>query len=179
VASPQSGPWWVLCVKVPVACPNTQRCSRMLTNPLWLVFGCRFKLDNLVLLPSLILGLLQLEDAYPEKLFKFKARLEKTPFTTMGVTKNYVSAAHIDRDVMHSVISWFIRGILYFPSVFLIFPFYQFCFKFILCLCDPFQVTWRMRGNLFSLVLACSSNLDQGPCSFWTLPSWATTRRPS
>jgi hypothetical protein len=22
-ASPKSGPWWVLCVKVPVACPNT------------------------------------------------------------------------------------------------------------------------------------------------------------
>jgi hypothetical protein len=30
----------------------------MLTNLLWLVFGCRFKLDNLVPLPSLIPGLL-------------------------------------------------------------------------------------------------------------------------
>jgi hypothetical protein len=52
------GLWWVLCVKVLVACPNTQRCSRMLTNLLWLVFGCRFKLDNLVPLPSLIPRLL-------------------------------------------------------------------------------------------------------------------------
>jgi hypothetical protein len=57
VASPESGPWWVKWVQMPVACPNTQGCSRMLTNPLWLVFGCRFKLDLLVPLPSLILGL--------------------------------------------------------------------------------------------------------------------------
>jgi hypothetical protein len=55
---PESGPWWVLCVKVPVACPNIQGCSRMLTNLLWLVFGCRFKQVNLVPLPSLFLGLL-------------------------------------------------------------------------------------------------------------------------
>ncbi len=48
----------------------------------------------------------------------------------------------------------------------LFFPFYQFCFRFIMCLCDPFQGTWPMRGNLFSLVLACSSDLDRGPCSF-------------
>ncbi len=105
VASPQSGPWWVLCVKVPVACPNTQRCSRMLTNPLWLVFGCRFKLDNLVLLPSLILGLLQLEDAYPEKLFKFKARLEKTPFIAMGSLK-IMCLSHTW--IKTSCISWFL-----------------------------------------------------------------------
>jgi len=26
VASPESGPWWVLCVQVPVASPNTQGC---------------------------------------------------------------------------------------------------------------------------------------------------------
>jgi hypothetical protein len=26
VASPEFGPWWVLCVQVPVACPNTQGC---------------------------------------------------------------------------------------------------------------------------------------------------------
>jgi hypothetical protein len=26
VASPESGLWWVLCVQVPVACPNTQGC---------------------------------------------------------------------------------------------------------------------------------------------------------
>jgi hypothetical protein len=26
VASPESGPWWVLCVQVPVACPNTKGC---------------------------------------------------------------------------------------------------------------------------------------------------------
>jgi len=58
VASPESGQWWILCVKVPVACPNTQGWSRMLTNPFVVGFGCRFKLDNLVPLPSLIPGLL-------------------------------------------------------------------------------------------------------------------------
>jgi hypothetical protein len=26
VASPKSGPWWVLCVQMPVACPNTKGC---------------------------------------------------------------------------------------------------------------------------------------------------------
>jgi hypothetical protein len=56
--SPESGPWWVLCVKVPVVCPNTQGCSRMWTNPFVVGFGCRFKLDNLVPFPSLIPGLL-------------------------------------------------------------------------------------------------------------------------
>jgi hypothetical protein len=58
VASPKSGPWWVLCVKVLVACPNTQGCSRMWINPLVVGFGCRFKLDNLVPLLSLIPRLL-------------------------------------------------------------------------------------------------------------------------
>jgi hypothetical protein len=38
VASPESGPWWVLCVKVSVACPNTQGCSQMLTNLFWFGF---------------------------------------------------------------------------------------------------------------------------------------------
>jgi len=60
------GRWWLppnlgrgeSCVKVRVACPNTQGCSRMLTNPLVVGFGCRFKLDNLVPLPNLIPGLL-------------------------------------------------------------------------------------------------------------------------
>lgn len=56
----------------------------------------------------------------------------------MRVTKNYVSAGHAARDVLHSVISWFTQGILYFPSVFLVFSFYQFCFNFILCLCEFF-----------------------------------------
>jgi hypothetical protein len=55
---PESGPWWVKCVKVPVACPNTQGCSWMWTNPLVVGFGCRFKLDNLVPLPNQIPGLL-------------------------------------------------------------------------------------------------------------------------
>jgi hypothetical protein len=58
VASPESRPWWVLCVKMPVACPNTQGCSRMQTNLLVVGFGCRFKLDYLVPLPILIPGLL-------------------------------------------------------------------------------------------------------------------------
>jgi hypothetical protein len=57
VASPESGPWWVLCVKVPVVCPNTQGWSRMLTNLFWLVFGCKFTQHKLVPLPSLIPGL--------------------------------------------------------------------------------------------------------------------------
>jgi hypothetical protein len=58
VASPESGPWWVLWSKVPVACPNTQGCPRMWTNHFVVCFGCRFKLDLLVPLPSLIPGLL-------------------------------------------------------------------------------------------------------------------------
>jgi hypothetical protein len=58
VASPESGPWWVKCVKVLVACPNTEGCSRMWTNPLVVGLGCRFKLNNLVSLPSLIPRLL-------------------------------------------------------------------------------------------------------------------------
>jgi hypothetical protein len=57
VAFLESRPWWVKWVQMLVTCPNTQGCSQMLTNPLWLVFfGCRFKLDLLVHLPSLILG---------------------------------------------------------------------------------------------------------------------------
>jgi hypothetical protein len=58
VASPESGPWWVLWSEVPVACPNTQGCPGMWINHVVVCFGCRFKLDLLVLLPSLILGLL-------------------------------------------------------------------------------------------------------------------------
>jgi len=54
---PKSEPWWLLCVKVPVACPNTQGCSQMQTNPLMVGFGCRFKFDLLVHLASLIPGL--------------------------------------------------------------------------------------------------------------------------
>ncbi|CAM6074878.1 unnamed protein product [Sphagnum tenellum] len=60
--------------------------------------------------PHLASWLRELEDVYPEELPKLRARLGKTPFTAMGVTRNYVSAAHTDRDVLHSVISWFIRG---------------------------------------------------------------------
>jgi hypothetical protein len=60
------GRWWLpsspgrgeSCVKVPVACPNTQRCSQLQTNLLVVGFGCKFKLDNLVPFPSLIPGLL-------------------------------------------------------------------------------------------------------------------------
>jgi hypothetical protein len=37
VASPESGPWWVLCVKVLVACPNTQGCPKCELTFLWLV----------------------------------------------------------------------------------------------------------------------------------------------
>jgi hypothetical protein len=32
--------------KLPVACPNTQGCSRMWTNPFVVGFGCRFEWDN-------------------------------------------------------------------------------------------------------------------------------------
>jgi len=58
VASPESGRWWVLCVKVSVVYPNTQRCSRMWTNHFVVCFGCKFKLDLVVPLPSLIPRLL-------------------------------------------------------------------------------------------------------------------------
>ncbi len=46
VVSPKSRPWWVKCVNVPVACPNTQGCSRMWTNPFVVGFGCRFMWDH-------------------------------------------------------------------------------------------------------------------------------------
>ncbi len=58
VAPLESGLCCVLWSKVPVACPNTQGCSRMWTNHFVVCFGCRFKLDLLVPLPSLISGLL-------------------------------------------------------------------------------------------------------------------------
>jgi hypothetical protein len=58
VASPKSGPWCVWWSKVPVACPHTQRCPGMWTNHFVVCFGCRFKLDRLVPLPSLIPRLL-------------------------------------------------------------------------------------------------------------------------
>ncbi len=67
--------------------------------------------------PHLASWFRELEDAYPEDLPKLKARLRKMPFTAMGVTKNYVSLTHTNRDVLHSVISWFIRSILYFRSL--------------------------------------------------------------
>jgi len=35
----------------------------------------------------------------------------------------------MDRDVLHSMISWFIRGILYFPSVFLVFSLLSISFQ--------------------------------------------------
>jgi hypothetical protein len=50
----RSGPWCVSWSKVPVACLNTQRCPGMWTNHVSGLFWCRFKLDLLVLLPSLI-----------------------------------------------------------------------------------------------------------------------------
>jgi hypothetical protein len=57
VASPESGPWWVLWFEVPVACPNTKGCPGRWTNHLGGLFWCRFKLDQLIPLPSLIPGL--------------------------------------------------------------------------------------------------------------------------
>jgi len=57
VASPESRSWWVLCVQVPVASPNTQRGPGMWTNHMGGLFWCKFMLDLLNLLPSLIPGL--------------------------------------------------------------------------------------------------------------------------
>ncbi len=88
--------------------------------------------------PHLASWLRKLEDAYPEELLKLKVRLRKMPSTAMGVTKNYVSAAHTNRNILHSVISWFIQGIFYFCFVFLLLPFYEFSFRFKLCLCGFF-----------------------------------------
>jgi hypothetical protein len=79
---PSPGRGWVLCVKVPEACPNTQGCSRMLTNPLVIDFGCRFKLDNLVPLPSLILGLLA-RPSTPFKCWKSGAPLKSQLSVTL------------------------------------------------------------------------------------------------
>jgi hypothetical protein len=55
--TPESGPWWVLWSEVPLACPNTKGCLGKWTNHLGGLFWCRFKLDQLILLPSLIPGL--------------------------------------------------------------------------------------------------------------------------
>jgi hypothetical protein len=54
---PRSGLWCVSWSKVPVACPNTQGCPGMWTNHVGGLFWCRFKIDLLVPLPSLIPGL--------------------------------------------------------------------------------------------------------------------------
>jgi hypothetical protein len=54
---PRSEPWCVSWSKLPVACPNTQGCFEMWTNHVGGLFWCRFKLDLLVPLPSLIPGL--------------------------------------------------------------------------------------------------------------------------
>jgi hypothetical protein len=58
------GRWWLppspgrgVSRKVLVACPHTQGCPGMWTNHLGGLFWCRFKLDQLNLLPSLIPGL--------------------------------------------------------------------------------------------------------------------------
>ncbi len=48
---------WVKWVQLPVACPNTQGCPGMWTNHVGGLFWCRFKLDLLIPLPSLIHGL--------------------------------------------------------------------------------------------------------------------------
>jgi len=52
--APKFGPWWVLWFEVPVACPNTKGCPGKWTNHLGGLFWCRFKLDQLIPLPSLI-----------------------------------------------------------------------------------------------------------------------------
>jgi hypothetical protein len=76
-----------------------------------------------------------------------------------------------------SCILWFL-GL---PKVFftshlfsLFFPFINFV-SALYCVCvNSLQGTWQMRGNLFSQVLAFSSDLNRGPCSFWSLPGWTT-----
>jgi len=55
--TPESGPWWVLWSEVPMACPNTKGCPEMWTNHVGGLFWCRFVLDLLSPLPSLIPGL--------------------------------------------------------------------------------------------------------------------------
>jgi len=55
--TPESWPWCVLWSEVPVACPNTQGCLGMWTNHVGGLFWCRFMLNLLNLLPSLIPGL--------------------------------------------------------------------------------------------------------------------------
>jgi hypothetical protein len=95
-----------------------------------------------------------------EELLKLNARLGKTPFTAMGVTKNYVSMVHIDRDVLHAVISWFIQSIFYFYFLFLLFPFYEFSLRFKLCLCEFFARDVADTGKFVFPGLACSFDLD-------------------
>jgi hypothetical protein len=57
VASPESGPWWVLWSEMPMACPNTKGCPGKWTNHVGGLFWCRFVLDLLSPHPSLIPGL--------------------------------------------------------------------------------------------------------------------------
>jgi len=46
VASPGSGPWWILWSEVPVACPNTKGCPGMWTNHSGGLFCADFSLIN-------------------------------------------------------------------------------------------------------------------------------------
>lgn len=71
----------------------------------------------------------QLQNAYSKELPKQEARLKKTSFITMGVTNNYVFTGHMDRYVLHFVISWFIKDIFTFD----VFPYFALDLNFVSC----------------------------------------------
>jgi hypothetical protein len=66
-------------------------------------------------------------------------------------------------------ILWFLGlyKVLFTFNLFSLFcPFLNFVLSLNYVCVNSLQGMWRMRGNLFSLVLACSSNLNWGLCSF-------------
>jgi hypothetical protein len=84
------------------------------------------KFVNTNLHPQLASWLKELEDAYPKELPLLKVHFGKTSFTIMRVMKNYLSTTHTDRNVLHFMICWFIKGILNFKSIFIVLPFPSF-----------------------------------------------------
>jgi len=88
----------------------------------------------------------------------------------MGVTKNYVSAAHTDRNVLHSVISWFIRDILYFPFVFLVFSLLSVLFQVHSVFVWSFPRDVADVGKFVFPGFSLFFQPWSGPCSFWIFP---------
>jgi hypothetical protein len=73
--------------------------------------------------------------------------LEKMSFIAMGVMKNYVSIAYMDRDVLHYMICQ-LTMVIFISNLFsLFFIVSEFCLKFKLYLCEFLQRTYHMECN--------------------------------